>query len=90
MTPRYQVLETFRRVLRQTTLRAIVRPQGRTPDELTQEEAAALLEPYEQALGADFSMCVEIADQLLALAENGKDVEAQIEEATTLVLDSEE
>lgn len=89
MTPRDQILETFKRVLQQTTLRAILHPVGRTPIELSKEEADALLEPFEQLLESDFQICVEIADQLRALEPQPPEVQ-QLEEAATLELDTED
>lgn len=68
-----RVRETFRRVLRQTTLRAILRPLGKTPLDVNEHEAAELLEPYQVAIEADFVMCTEVSNQLIALALAGGD-----------------
>ncbi len=88
MDQRDAILETLRRVLRQTTLRAILRPLGRTPLDVTAEEADALLEPYAQQLETDFVMCREVAEQFAALVTHTP-VE-QAEPSDTLTLDSED
>lgn len=80
MNQREAIQETMRRILRQTTLRAILRPAGKTPIEVTQAEADALLEPYEQAIDQDFAMCCEVADQLVAHAQRADAVAAHEEE----------
>ena len=80
-TPAERVRETFRRILRQTTLRAILRPLGKTPLDVNEREAAELLEPYQVAIDADFLMCTEVSDQLIALALSGGDaVREQVEQ----------
>lgn len=65
---RDRILETMRRVLQQTTLRAILRPLGRTPLDVREDEKEALLAPFETQIENDFVMCCEVADQLVALA----------------------
>lgn len=47
------------RVLRNTTLRALVRPLGQTPLEVTQERANELLDGYTAALQSDAAMLRE-------------------------------
>ena len=87
-----RIQETLRRVLRQTTLRAILRPLGRTPLDVSKAEEADLLEPYEQAIEADYVMCCEVADQLIALSHAGSDARAEVEaaaESEQLTLDTE-
>lgn len=89
-TQRDRILETFKRVLQQTTLRAVLHPAGRTPIELSKEEADHLLAPFEQMIEADFEMCVEIADQLRALGEQAPVEAQQLDEVATLELSTEE
>ena len=81
-----RIQETLRRVLRQTTLRAILRPLGRTPLDVSKTEEVQLLEPYEQAIEADYVMCCEVADQLVALSHAGDDLRAE----TAAALESEQ
>lgn len=90
MTPREQILETMRRVLRQTTLRAILKPLDRTPLDVSPSEAAELLAPYEDAIDRDFLMCTEVANQLVALSHSGADAVQVREEAETLTLNSDD
>lgn len=80
MTESEAIKETMRRVLRQTTLRAILRPLGRTPIEVAKHEQDELLEPYEAAIGGDFLICCLAADQLVALSLRGAALEEPEEE----------
>lgn len=90
MTPEKNVQETLRRILQQTTLRAILLPIGRTPLDVTQAEADALLEPYEAAIENDYQMCLEVSGQLIALAAHGQQDEEELAPDAPLVLESEE
>lgn len=85
------VLETMRRILEQTTLRAILRPLGRTPLDVTEKEKAELLEPYETQIENDFVMCREVALQLVALAQSSAmAVDTGQDAGEVLILSSEE
>ncbi len=90
MNQRDQILETMRRVLRQTTLRAILRPLGRTPLDVTQDEADALLESYEAAIENDFVMCCEVANQLAALEQHVEDEQPEDGDSVSLNSDDED
>ncbi len=56
-----QLGQTFRRILRQTTIRALLRNSGKQPLDLSPEEGDALIESFKDALEADQLMCVEVA-----------------------------
>lgn len=90
MTTRDYILETMRRVLRQTTLRAILKPLGRTPLEVSPQEAEMLLAPYEEAIERDFMMCAEVANQLVALAQQGADAREITEASSNISFDSDD
>lgn len=89
MNQREAIQETFRRILRQTTLRALLRPHGRTPLDVTQQEADAMLEPFEQFLDTDHLMCCEVADQLVALERAGANAVELRQEEDTLTLSTD-
>lgn len=86
-----RVLGTMRRVLEQTTLRAILRPLGRVPLDVSESEKEALLEPFRTQIENDFVMCCEIADQLVRLSHSKQEPEAQPQtEPVELVLSTED
>jgi hypothetical protein len=90
MNQREAILETMRRILRQTTLRPLLRPLGRAPIDVTQVEADLMLEPYEEAIERDFVMCCEVADQLVALSHQGEEARAMATEADSVMFDSDD
>ena len=58
---------TFFRILRQTTIRALLKSSGKQPLDLSEAEGDALIDPFRQALAADQLMCLEVARQFYTL-----------------------
>lgn len=84
-----RVLGTLRRVLQQTTLRAILRPLDKVPIDVSREEAETLLAPFEAQIENDFVMCCEVVNQVLALS-HGPQAEPMPEPANELLLSTED
>ena len=55
--------ETFRSILRNAYLRGVTHASGTGLMDLTEGEAATLLEPFEDALAEDVDFCVAVGGQ---------------------------
>ncbi len=88
MSQREKIQETFRRVLRQTALRALLLPSGKSPLDVDKATADALLEPLAAGMEADFELCCEVAAQLEALAQ-ASETEPTVELDDSLELSTE-
>ena len=78
---RDRILATMRQVLRQTTLRPLLKPFNKTPSDVSPTEADALLEAYEPAIDRDLVMLEEAALQLAATAQRPEREPAEIDTA---------